>query len=690
MAAMKMKSGSSNRLKLRRSTAANPQVPDVECGLQQPWDPPSPDRLSTDSSSSSGEDDSDKKGDDRLVRRAADFLADLSPLRRRVARFVASPGRSVPDLPDRCAAECVAVAAPTIGPCLAFLVGLPLWIWDGRPAWTFLRPYLLLRHVELIWSCLLQTSSIPVVVGTLAAVALIPLTPKHKGGGMWDRAKALSFAAVANVTRSGWKTSLALAVFFSSVVIVNTTLQTAVPHIIWNPFLWGWYRVYLPENITPALKGACLKFEDHVHGRRPLCLGEQQWNELSSGQLSSYNPKDVLAVQRGLDYLQNHSGGILINALARNVADAIPALRQNMDGLAPFFKDPASQLSLVIFENDSDDGTRDMFKAWAKDESQREKPRYKVDLMGCGPKNLDCKLGVIDRYDNMNLFSNPKASGVGKLGHFRNVLLDYVLSQDRYKDYTHMIVLDVDLGTSISPLGLLHTLGLDDGLARDHVIATSSSQTWPGTLGTVIPPYDKSAFRANKVESNRRVRGLHSAFCQLMPEGDRWRNMCDAASPMQQFLVQSANDPANHHGKPYEVTSAFNGLTSYPLALIRERGERARYDSGDDGQRCEHVGLNLSLGKTVYVNPKWSMNLKPDNPGGPTGWRTAMMLITAVVGRHNVILMVVVGNTLFFFAFVYAWWRIGSSVRGLVQLWRQSGENELEKEALPGSCYKGH
>lgn len=218
------------------------------------------------------------------------------------------------------------------------------------------------------------------------------------------------------------------------------------------------------------MKGACF---DNLAARTPLCLEEWQWDELSSGTLSSANPDDVLAVQRGYQYLQNNSGGILINALARNVVDAIPALKQNLEGLVPLVKD--NKLALVLFENDSNDGTREALKEWA----QEENIGYSVDLMGCGPQNPDCLLNIEDRYDS-NLFVNPNASGVGKLGEFRQILLEYITSQPKYDDYSHMIVLDVDLGTSLSPLGLLHTLGLKGDLAEDYVVASASNQVWPG------------------------------------------------------------------------------------------------------------------------------------------------------------------------------------------------------------------
>ncbi|KAL3823145.1 hypothetical protein ACHAXA_010401 [Cyclostephanos tholiformis] len=675
--------GSGNKnLKLRRQhSAANPQdLDDVECCI---------------TGSTSSLDDNDKKDDDYVLgRRTAEFLSDLSPLSRRIVRFVTP---THPSLPDRCTSECLTVAAARILPSLAVLVVMPLLMWDSYPEdWGVLNPYPLLRHVDIVWSSCLHTSAWPIIVGTLLAAALMPrgglgssksLQCGIRGGGQGGRASALLSTVAANVTQSNWKTSIVLSAFFNSLVIVNMTLQMGYPHAAWNPFMWGWYRVYLPENISASLQGACLDFEKHGASKRPLCLSEGQWSELSSGRLSSYNPDDVLAVQRGLDYLQNESGGIIINAIARNVADSIPALRSNIEGLVPFFGDDSTmgRLSLVVFENDSDDGTREMFQSWSDQEKRRVGgSRYAVDLMGCGPKNPNCDLGIEDRYDNMNLMTNPTASGVGKLGEFRQILMEYILKKDEYADYSHMVVLDADLGTSLSPLGLLHTLGLEKGISREHAVASASSQVWPGTMGTIIPPYDLSAFRPKETTSNEIVRRMHQSFCDLMPAGDRWRNMCEACSPMQLFMIQSANDVTSHHDRPYEVVSAFNGLTMYPMDLIRERGDQARYDAGDDGQRCEHVGFHLSLNTTMYVNPKWSMNLKPSKPGGPTGLRAIKTLVYAIFGRPNVMLCLVLGNLVFFYIVVSACWMIGTSVKRLFMLMfpRPQGKRFTENYGL--------
>ena len=249
--------------------------------------------------------------------------------------------------------------------------------------------------------------------------------------------------------------------------------------------------------------------------QRPLCLTEQQWSHLSSGTLSSHNPTDVATVYRGLSYLQSSkSKGLIINALARNIKESIPDLRRNIEALLPFLGNnnnnnnedtittttTTTKLTFVVFENDSVDGTRDELIRWAAEVNNNHprggggssSSRYNVDLIQCPPPNTDCKLNIIDRND-INGGTNKTASGVGKLGDFRQIVVDHVIQNYGEEEYSHMIVLDVDLGVSVSPLGIVHTLGLkseeeggdDDFLAEKYVVASAATQVWPGTFGTM-------------------------------------------------------------------------------------------------------------------------------------------------------------------------------------------------------------
>ncbi|CAB9527684.1 expressed unknown protein [Seminavis robusta] len=374
-----------------------------------------------------------------------------------------------------------------------------------------------------------------------------------------------------------------------------------LPSWLWHPFLWGRYQVTWPSKLAPAMQGLCIDYSlnEGKNGRLPLCLTKDNWNTLSTGALSSKSSADVEAVLAGISYGKQKSGGIVISILARDVVDFIAPLRQNVESLVPFF----SNVVVVVFENDSMDGSREAFKRWGQ-----VVKGYEVDLIECDDA-VDCKFGKIHR-DDVGDFSH--SSAIGDMHKYRQRVVDYVLTKPKYHDFSHMLVLDIDLGVSLSPFGVLHTLGT----RPNNPVASAGRQPWPTAFGSLVTPYDFSAFRPYETKKNARLVELQKAFCEIMPPGDRWRNECDALSPIQMIHVL-AHDRINSDF--VRVGSAFNGAVMYPLKLIRE--SNAQYDAGDDGQRCEHVGFHLSLNKPMYLNHKWDMHLSPTIPGGPNGHR---------------------------------------------------------------------
>jgi hypothetical protein len=158
-------------------------------------------------------------------------------------------------------------------------------------------------------------------------------------------------------------------------------------------------------------------------------------------------------------------------------------------------------------------------------------------------------------------------------------------------------------------------------------------------------------------------------FCEFTPPGDRWRNQCESVSPLH-FLLILALDRSG--SEPYEVASAFNGATLYPLRAIQDTN--AKYDAGSDGQRCEHVGFNLyfrSIG--FFINPKWRMHLSPRRPGGPDG-KIAMKNIARIIAIPKISLTIffgtlfcmtiVVYSTMALFLFVHYVYRKAQRRRG--------------------------
>jgi len=464
---------------------------------------------------------------------------------------------------------------------LSLLISIPLLILQEIPSTS------ILKHIYIVWTALLHIAAWPVAVLT-GMVALIHVI-KFSGSSESSPRRSLLFSGVGTIA------GLAL------LIIINCQIQIIYPSWIWNPFVWGRYPLYLPNSLESALEGVCVDEDTISKSKHPLCLSEQSWKTLSAGALSSRKVEDVEAVKKGLQYAQTTSGGLVINVMSRDTVDAIPALQQNVEALVPFFKNVA----VVIFENDSTDGTREAFQEWATRASG-----YTVDLMKCGDDNPDCKFGISHRYDATEEEDYFTSSAIGKMADYRQKMSDYII--ETYSTFSHMMVIDLDLKVSLSPLGILHTLGT----VPDVAVASSGRQVWPGSMGTLIPPYDFSAFRPIETTQNKHLVNVHSWFCGLLPEGDRWRNQCDATSSIHLLFVLLHDWLLRD--TPYPVASAFNGATMYPIALVKETG--AKYDSGEDGQRCEHIGYNLAM--PFYTNPKWNFHVMPTKPGGPTGVRS--------------------------------------------------------------------
>jgi hypothetical protein len=467
---------------------------------------------------------------------------------------------------------------------LSLLIGIPLLVLQEIPSEN------VLTQLYIVWTALLHITAYPVVVLT-SAVALRHVLKDH--GKPSDTDSSSKYC-----NRSLVMSCIYIIAGVAVLIIVNCQIQVIYPSWLWNPFLWGRYPIYLPSELSSSLKGVCI---DDSDAKRPLCLSESSWKTLSAGALSSRNTKDVQAVKKGLEYAQKESGGLVINVMSRDTVDAIPALQQNVEALLPLFK----HVAVVVFENDSKDGTREAFKQWAS-----VADGYTVDIMSCGDDNPDCKFGISHRYDATEAKNYFASSAIGKMADYRQRISDYIL--DKYDTYSHMMVIDLDLKVSLSPFGILHTLGT----VPDVAVASSGRQVWPGSLGTIVPPYDFSAFRPIATEKNQHLLNVHQWFCELLPEGDRWRNQCDATSSIHLLFVLMHDWLLTQ--EPYAVASAFNGATMYPLALVKKKG--AKYDVGDDGQRCEHIGYNLAM--PFVTNPKWTFHVLPTNPGGPTGVRS--------------------------------------------------------------------
>ena len=100
---------------------------------------------------------------------------------------------------------------------------------------------------------------------------------------------------------------------------------------------WGWhlsalffYNVPKMDDVVKAVDGICPSYGGD------MCLSDDSWLLLSNNLLSRHKLSDVEAVAKGVNVAQN--GGLIINVMARDTVNAIPALIKNVEALSPFFR----------------------------------------------------------------------------------------------------------------------------------------------------------------------------------------------------------------------------------------------------------------------------------------------------------------------------------------------------------------
>jgi hypothetical protein len=475
----------------------------------------------------------------------------------------------------------------TVGAALLVLIGVPLIAYGSLfPANT------LPNYIIAIWSAwdgLLSISSLLVSAFTLAgafvyvelAHSVQPLPPRKSTAfegdldpdvvdsaesccnsspadgpvtvkGLVKRAKTYVFTSRQRLFTC---TAGAVLVFVLFMLGVVSPYSLIYPSWLWHPLLWGRYHVYNANEVMSAVHHIC-------QDEKSLCLNKREWEVLSSGALSPANRNDVSKVMAGQAYAKENS--IVITVLARNIKDVIPALRANVESIAPLFK----MVSLVVFENDSDDGTREELKQWSMETGGK---KYVVDVMECEGV-VDCKYNRIHR-DSVDINYDYSPS-VGEMHNYRNRGIQYIRSDPKYKDFSHLLVLDVDLAVPFSPLGILHTLGSKP----DHAVASCGRQPFPSSFGSFTTPYDLNAFREYNTPQTMGLETWHNRFCSIMPPGERWHSECDALSPSH-LIAMLWSERKIMDEDLYRVRSAFNGAVLYPMELLRQTG--ALYDDGE-------------------------------------------------------------------------------------------------------------
>lgn len=278
-------------------------------------------------------------------------------------------------------------------------------------------------------------------------------------------------------------------------------------------------------------------------------------------------PENIFVVPS--DYLSQYTNRVEIgrNAIVGKkfivcglVRDIFPKLKENLQRIRAMFLDLGiADYKIVIFENDSKDGSREYLE-W-----EASRKGTDLELVPCF-EDCFCRLKTVAASSH----GAESLARVEKMAYFRNRLLSYI--KDRYSHYDYLFNFDFDMSGPMSWDGFAHNFSFSGW----DMMATYSVMDAP-ILGAFIY-YDSFAFES--------IKGSYDATIK--------NNMLNTI-----MFRRDRGMP------PVPVLSAFGGAAVYSMNSIME--SRALYYSYKG--RCEHVGFHKSMVergfRKLFVNPSW-------------------------------------------------------------------------------------
>jgi hypothetical protein len=253
--------------------------------------------------------------------------------------------------------------------------------------------------------------------------------------------------------------------------------------------------------------------------------------------LSQHRAAYYAEVARG--YRQMSSGRVVIAGLARDIADVLPQTLERIERLGGLFND----YRVVIYENDSADGTRETLHRWS-----RRNPRACVV----------CE----DRADPINQPSRC-LSRAARMAYYRS-RCQQIIAQE-YSRFDHVILVDTDLHGGWSYEGVAHTFGQREW---DFVGANGIIYRRQGLNPNAIVHYDAWAFR------------LDADFTPLS--------------------TKQVNHMLYRRGEPLTaVYSCFGGLGIYRMSAYLS----GKYDGSDVEHVTFHREMHRRGFRNTYLNP---------------------------------------------------------------------------------------
>lgn len=270
---------------------------------------------------------------------------------------------------------------------------------------------------------------------------------------------------------------------------------------------------------------------------------------------------------------------LVVMGLCFNLGDNVQRARAVIDRYRQPFKDSR----VVLFENDSTDGTRERLEAWAAEDSS-------VHILDCCAQgSCRCKLKSAAGYDN----GFKSSSRIERMTDYRNRCLAW--AAENVPDYEYALVLDMDLQGAVTPDAIEDALGSREETPWDSVHPNSRMPLY-GSFGVLTHTYDSLSFLTTPAKL-KNFSEKQITYNKLL-----WR----------WFLLNLKN---GKRANLVRVGALFNGMGLYDFQTMK----RSKYTPFT----CEHIGLQQGMQNALHRNGRFYLSqnwLVHSGHQGPKLW----------------------------------------------------------------------
>lgn len=272
------------------------------------------------------------------------------------------------------------------------------------------------------------------------------------------------------------------------------------------------------------------------------------------------------------------SSSVVIAGTLYEAAAILPRIKDQIEAVGALFGD----YEVLIVENDSQDGTRELLLQWAAENGR-------VTILGCGINAPSCSLPLPRPSSH-----SRKMPFIAKMATLRNMYLGFAL---RNSSAEFLIVWDLDLEGRLFFDGVLHSVGT---MKVDGEVDALCSNTLKRKKLFNLPPYFYPRHYFDPF--------AHADITATEIPG--WESRIEERYG-HDFKIYATWSKFDRGSPLRPVRSCFNGFALYRMAALRVANASYSFSSDPHRMSCEHQFFHWPL--RMYFNPSM-MFLLDSNP----------------------------------------------------------------------------